>query len=99
MTINESTHLPGDKYADATAALQCHAADISVYAALWSMRDDSEPCPSARRAANDAMDAIDAALAELYALRSRLVADIRASDDAAAARVDALLAARAGGAQ
>ena len=40
------------------------------------------------------MDAIDAMLAELHALRSRLTGEMRASDDATAARVDALLAAR-----
>ena len=38
------------------------------------------------------MDALDAALAELYELRSRLVAEIRESDDQTAARVDAMLA-------
>jgi hypothetical protein len=37
------------------------------------------------------MDAIDAMLSELHALRSRLVSEIRASDDATATRVDALL--------
>lgn len=94
-----TTQLPGAAYADESANIRDAAEDIGAYLALWAMRDDSKPCPDARRAANDAMDAIDAALAELHALRSRLVSDIRAGDDASAARVDALLAERAGGAK
>ena len=39
------------------------------------------------------MDAIDAMVRDLYAMRSRLVGEIRASDDATAARADAMLAA------
>jgi hypothetical protein len=38
------------------------------------------------------MDAIDQMLLELHQLRARLVAEIRASDDAADARADELLA-------
>ena len=38
------------------------------------------------------MSSIDAMLRELYQLRARLVSEIRASDDAAAARADAILA-------
>ncbi len=38
------------------------------------------------------MDAVDSMLAELHQLRARLVSEVRASDDLAAARVDALLA-------
>jgi hypothetical protein len=38
------------------------------------------------------MDAIDGMLRDLYALRARLTDEIRASDDATAARADALLA-------
>ena len=62
-------------------------------ACRWrSGRPGREPDAHARRAANDAMDAVDRALAELHALRSRLLSEVRASDDQAAARVDALLA-------
>ena len=61
--------------------------------ALWESRDDTRPQPEVRRAANDAMDTIDAMLSALHALRSRLVSEIRASDDATAARADRLLAA------
>jgi hypothetical protein len=38
------------------------------------------------------MDAVDAALAGLHAIRQRLVSEIRASDDARAVRIDELLA-------
>jgi len=38
------------------------------------------------------MDAIDGMLADLHAMRARLVGEIRASDDATAARADAMLA-------
>ena len=44
------------------------------------------------------MNTVDQMLANLHELRARLVAEIRASDDAAAARADALLAGRDGGA-
>jgi hypothetical protein len=65
-----------------------------LYAALdrWGTRDDTRAQPEVRRAANDAMDAIDAMVRELYAMRSRLVSEMRASDDATGRRVDALLA-------
>ena len=43
------------------------------------------------------MDAIDTMLAALHAMRSRLVSEIRASDDASAARVDAMLTGNAQG--
>jgi hypothetical protein len=60
--------------------------------ARWERRDDTRPQPEVRQAANAAMAAVDAMLRELHGLRSRLVAEIRASDDASAARADALLA-------
>jgi hypothetical protein len=62
-----------------------------VALAQWMARDDSRADPDARRAASTAMDTIDAMLAELHELRARLVSEIRASDDASAARADALL--------
>lgn len=73
-----------------------HLGDLAVALAQWAARDETRADPHARRAANTAMDAIDAALAEFYQLRARLVSEIRASDDAADARADALLAARPG---
>jgi hypothetical protein len=69
-----------------------HVGVLGVALAQWAARDDTRADPHARRAANTAMDAIDAALAELYELRARLVTEIRASDDAADARADELLA-------
>lgn len=68
---------------------------LGVALAQWMARDDGQADADARRAANTAMDMIDAALAELHLLRARLVGEIRASDDQAAARVDAMLASQA----
>ena len=67
------------------------AGQLAAHLAAWQARDDRAGA-AARRSANDAMDAIDAMLAELHTLRARLVSEIRASDDATAARVDAMLA-------
>jgi hypothetical protein len=50
---------------------------------------------AARRAANVAMGTIDGMLAALHTARATLVAEVRAYDDATAARVDAMLASRA----
>ena len=69
---------------------------LGVALAQWAARDDTKADPQARRAANTAMDEIDAMLAELHPLRTRLIDETRDADDATAARVDALLAARAG---
>ena len=69
-----------------------HNGVLAVALAQWAARDDSKPGPQAREAANTAMDAVDAMLRELHELRARLVSEIRASDDAAAARADQLLA-------
>lgn len=88
-----SNTTPGASYADVSSAILNAAGDIGIHLALWSARDASKPDAVARRAANEAMDAVDRALGELYRLRERLVSDIRASDDATAARADALLAA------
>jgi hypothetical protein len=64
--------------------------DLGVGLAVWSYR--REPDAHARRAASDAVAAIDAALAALYRVRARLITETRRADDEAAARVDALLA-------
>ncbi|HTX28833.1 MAG TPA: hypothetical protein VME19_17655 [Streptosporangiaceae bacterium] len=68
-----------------------HNGVLGVALAQWMARDDSKADPDARRAANTAMDAIDAMLTELHQLRARLVSEIRASDDASAVRADASL--------
>jgi hypothetical protein len=64
---------------------------LGVALAQWAARDDTKPDPDARRAANTAMTTIDAMLGRLHAVRARLVGETRASDDATAARVDAML--------
>ena len=61
-------------------------ADIDVWA------DRQEPDARARRYASAAVNAIDAAIAELHAIRARLITEIRAADDATNARADQLLA-------
>ena len=69
-----------------------HIGVLAVALAEWAARSEDKPDADARRAANRAMDALDAALALLYELRSRLITEIRESDDQAAVRVDELLA-------
>ena len=66
---------------------------MGVLAIALGQWEDGRPPPFARRAANTAMDEIDRMLATLHQMRSRLVGEIRAADDATAARTDALLAA------
>lgn len=82
---------------DATSRLDGHNGVLGVALAQWMGRSEDRPEPEVRRAANTAMDAIDAMLAELHQLRSRLLTEIRASDDATARRVDAMFAARPAG--
>jgi hypothetical protein len=65
---------------------------LAIALGQWEARDDDKPQAHARRAANTAMDTIDAMLGELHGLRSRLVGEIRVSDDVTGARVDKLLA-------
>jgi hypothetical protein len=74
-----------------------HNGVLGVALAQWMARDDTRAEPEVRQAASPAMAAIDAVLAELHELRARLVSEIRASDDAIAARADALLRDRRAG--
>ena len=76
---------------DVHARLEDPMGVLAIALGQWEDRDDSKPQPEVRRAANKAMDAIDAMLRELHAMRARLVSEIRAADDASAARADALL--------
>lgn len=87
---------PVDGYDSALTAIRNHIDGLGVWLAIWQARDDGKPDAPARRAANDAVDAIDGALAELHKIRQQLISEIRVSDDNTAARVDALLAERAG---
>ena len=80
---------------DVHAKLEDPVGVLALALGQWADRDDTRPQPEVRRAANTAMDEIDGMLAELYAMRSRLVTEIRASDDATGRRVDAMLAGRA----
>jgi hypothetical protein len=77
---------------DVHAKLEDPMGVLAVALAQWEGRDDTKPQPEVRRAANTAMDAIDAMLRDLHTMRSRLVAEKRASDDATSARADARLA-------
>ena len=81
---------------DVQAKLEDPMGVMAVALAQWETRDDSKAQPDIRRAANTAMDAIDEMLGELYAMRSRLVTEIRDSDDKAAVRCDAMLAGERG---
>jgi hypothetical protein len=76
---------------DVHARLEDPMGVLGVALARWETRDDTRPQPEVRRAANTAMAEIDRMIRELHEMRARLVSEIRASDDAAAARADALL--------
>ena len=78
-----------DAYDGPLSALRGHVDDLGAWLAIWEGR--REPDPHARRCASDAVDAIEGMLGELYGVRAQLVSEIRASDDAAVARADALL--------
>lgn len=64
---------------------------LAAALALWALNDHDEAQPEVRHAGNTARDAIDAMLRVLYRMRSTLVDEMRVSDDATNARVDALL--------
>jgi hypothetical protein len=81
-----------DAYDGPLSALRNHVDDLGAWLGIWVNR--REPDARARRCASDAVNAIDAMLRELYLVRGRLVSEIRASDDATAARADELLRAR-----
>jgi len=78
---------------DVHARLEDPMGVLAIALGQWEARDDSKAQPHVRRAANAAMDEIDRMLGELHQMRSRLVSEIRVSDDAGATRADALLAA------
>ena len=78
-------------YDSALSALRGHLSELETALALWATRDDTKAQPGVRQAANDAVDAIDGALRELHGLRSQLVSEVRAADDAAMTRTEELL--------
>ena len=81
--------MTGDPYDGPLSALRNHVDDLGAWLAIWEGR--REPDAHARRCASDAVDAIDAMLRALHEVRQRLTGEIRAADDASAARADALL--------
>jgi hypothetical protein len=74
-----------------TKTLQSHVDRLDDALTVWDGRDDDRPQSGVRAAANTAVDAIDALLRDLHAMRTALLSEIRVSDDAAGVRVDALL--------
>jgi len=72
------------------SALHNHVDNLGPWIGIWEAR--REPDAHARRCASDAIDAADAAIAALHRIRGELVGQVRAADDAAAARADELLA-------
>jgi hypothetical protein len=78
--------------ADVPGRLDDHLGILGVALATWATRDDSKAQPEVTRASQTAVEAIDAMLAELHRARQQLVTEIRQAQDAAVARVDALLA-------
>ncbi len=67
---------------------------MNVHLAIWVARDDSKADAAVTRAGNQVLDSIDAMLHQLHQLRARMIDERREDQDTAAARVDALLAAR-----
>jgi hypothetical protein len=72
--------------AETATRLRDRTTDMGAALAVWVTRDDGQDQPEARRAADAAMRAIMAMQAELRAARTRLAAEIKASDEAEAAR-------------
>ena len=81
-TLTRTGRQPYDAY-----QLEDPTGVLSIALGQWEDRDDA----IGRQAANTAMETIDDMIRELYAMRARLAGEIRASDDATAARVDELL--------
>jgi hypothetical protein len=78
-----------DPYDARLSALRNHVDELGTWLGIWVNR--AEPDAYARRCANDAVDAIDAMLRNLYLVRGRLTGEVRAADDVSTARAaDAL---------
>lgn len=63
--------------------------DLGAYLAMWATRDQAPT--AARAAAGQAVERIDVTVRGMQRLRSQLVGEIRASDEAVGAPTDALL--------
>jgi hypothetical protein len=68
------------------------AAQLAAHLAAWHAHQPGPDMPACS-AANEAIGDIDAMLRALHVIRARLTGEIRDSDDATDARVDAMLAA------
>jgi hypothetical protein len=84
---------------DVPGRLEDQLGVLGAALATWATRDDSKAQPEVTRASHTAVEAIDAMLAELHRARAQLVTENRQAQDAAAARVDTLLARRRDGAR
>lgn len=62
------------------SAIRDAVEDLAVALAIWEAR--KEPDAHARRAASGAIDAIDAMIKDLHAIRQQLITEIREADDA-----------------
>ena len=83
---------PPDHFDAALSAVHDAVDNLRPRIAIWAAR--REPDAHARRCASDAIGAADEALAAIHRIRARLVTETRQADQEAAARADALLAAR-----
>jgi hypothetical protein len=81
---------PPDPFDADLSAVHDAVDNLGPWLAIWSAR--TEPDAHARRCANDAMDAIDGALAALHRIRGELVGQLRVADDETGRRADELLA-------
>ena len=72
---------------DPMASVRDHTGILDMALAQWADRASAGDKEAARRAGRTAVDAIDALLRDLYALRGHLVREIRQADGAAGSRV------------
>ena len=88
----DSTTPAGSSLPNLARRLDAMTGVLGVALAQWAVRDETKAQPEIRTAANTAMAAIDDMLTALHQARQQLVTEVRAADDANAARVDAMLA-------
>jgi hypothetical protein len=92
MTMTDKMPQDGLQLQDLAAWIEASGGVLADALGQWAGRDDSRAQPEVTRAGHTAVDVIDAMLTGLHRARSKLVGEIREHQDAAAARVDALLA-------
>ena len=78
--------MSGLPYDDAAEQLRLDAAALAIRLELWAGRDESRGDYRATEAGHAALETLDRITRDLYAVRSRLVGELRASQDAAMAR-------------